>query len=62
MTNYNEILEFVRNRRSRWTFTRNDLEILLHMMSIGVSDRMNLGLSASTLAEAARDVVPEPPS
>lgn len=57
VTNYNEILEFVRNRRSRWTFTRNDLEILLHMMSIGVADRMNLGLSASTLAEAARDVV-----
>ncbi len=57
VTNYNEILEFVRNRRSRWTFTRNDLEILLHMMSIAVADRMEQGSTPAVFAEAAKEVV-----
>lgn len=59
VTNYSEILEYVRKRRSRWTFTRNDLEILLHMMSMGISDRLDNGeiFNADVLAKAARDVV-----
>ncbi|QDK38839.1 amidophosphoribosyltransferase [Bdellovibrio sp. NC01] len=59
VTNYSEIVEYVRRRRSRWTFTRNDLEILLHMMSIGVSDQLEKGLelNAEVLAKAARQVV-----
>ncbi|HEX7675128.1 MAG TPA: amidophosphoribosyltransferase [Bdellovibrio sp.] len=59
VTNYSEILDYVRKRRSRWTFTRNDLEILLHMMSIGVSDQLEEGanLNAEVLAKAARLVV-----
>ncbi len=59
VTNYSEIVEYVRGRRSRWTFTRNDLEILLHMMSIGISDRLDAGdsLSADVFAKAAQDVI-----
>ncbi|WP_413294296.1 amidophosphoribosyltransferase [Bdellovibrio sp. HCB185ZH] len=59
VTNYNEIVEYVRKRRSRWTFTRNDLELLLHMMSIGVSDQLEAGktLSAEVMAKAAQQVV-----
>ena len=59
VTNYSEIVEFLRKRRSRWTFTRNDLEILLHMLSVGISDRTEEGaeLNVETLAQAARDVV-----
>ncbi|UYL08442.1 amidophosphoribosyltransferase [Bdellovibrio sp. SKB1291214] len=59
VTNYNEIVEYVRKRRSRWTFTRNDLELLLHMMSIGVSDQLEAGkeLSPEILGKAAQQVV-----
>ncbi len=59
VTNYSEIVEYVRKRRSRWTFTRNDLEILLHMMSMGVSDQLDQGasLNAEVMAKAARQVV-----
>ncbi|KYG68189.1 amidophosphoribosyltransferase [Bdellovibrio bacteriovorus] len=57
VTNYDEVVDYLRNRKLRWTFSRNDLEILLHMTAIGLASRKESGELAQNLSESIRELL-----
>ncbi|WP_374033802.1 amidophosphoribosyltransferase [Bdellovibrio bacteriovorus] len=57
VTNYDEIVDYLRNRKLRWTFSRNDLEILMHMVAVGLSSRKDNPDLPSSLAEAVKELL-----
>ncbi|KYG62005.1 amidophosphoribosyltransferase [Bdellovibrio bacteriovorus] len=57
VTNYDEVVDYLRNRKLRWTFSRNDLEILLHMTAIGLASRKETGELAKNLSESIRELL-----
>lgn len=57
VTNYDEIADHLRHRKLRWTFSRNDLEILLHMTAVGLAARKDNQDLATSLAEAIKELL-----
>lgn len=57
VTNYEEVVDYLRNRKLRWTFSRNDLEILLHMTAMGLASRKDSQNLPENLAGATRDLL-----
>ncbi|AHI06720.1 amidophosphoribosyltransferase [Bdellovibrio bacteriovorus W] len=56
VTNYDEVDEYLRKTKFRWTFSHNDLEILLHMTAIGLAARKDRENLIENLAESIREL------
>ena len=58
VTNYDEVVAYLRQKKLRWTFSRNDLEILMHMTSVGLASRKDKGLPLpQSLAESVKELL-----
>ncbi len=58
VTNYDEVVNYLRQKKLRWTFSRNDLEILMHMTSVGLASRKDKGLPLTeSLAESVKELL-----
>jgi len=57
VTNYDEVMNHLRDKKLRRTFSRNDLEILMHMVAVGLEDRKNRGNLADNLAGAVKELI-----
>lgn len=57
VTNYEEIVDYLRRRKLRWTFSRNDLEILMHMVAVGLASRKDEPDLPSSLAGAVNELL-----
>jgi amidophosphoribosyltransferase len=57
VTNYEEVMSYLRDHKLRRTFSRNDLEILMHMISVGLASRKETPGIATNLAGAVKDLL-----
>ncbi len=57
VTNYEEVVSDLRNRKLRWTFSRNDLEILLHMTAVGLASRKDSQNLPESLSGAIKELL-----
>lgn len=57
VTNYDEVVNFLRDQQQRWTFSRNDLEVLMHMTSVGLSARKDNPSLPENLSGAIKDLL-----
>ncbi|MGZ3774277.1 MAG: amidophosphoribosyltransferase [Pseudobdellovibrionaceae bacterium] len=57
VTNYDEVVDYLRNRKLRWTFSRNDLEILMHMTAVGLASRKESQNLPENLAASIKDLL-----
>lgn len=57
VTNYDEVVDYLKRQKLRWTFSRNDLEILLHVLAVGLASRQDSGTLPENLSLAARDLL-----
>lgn len=57
VTNYDEVVDYLRHRKLRWTFSRNDLEILLHMTAVGLATRKASQNIPENLAGSVRELL-----
>ncbi|WII73216.1 amidophosphoribosyltransferase [Bdellovibrio sp. 22V] len=57
VTNYDEVVDYLRHRKLRWTFSRNDLEILLHMTAVGLAARKETGSLSENLAASIKELL-----
>lgn len=57
VTNYDEVVDYLRNRKLRWTFSRNDLEILMHMTAVGLASRKENQNLPENLAASIKDLL-----
>ncbi|XGC80122.1 amidophosphoribosyltransferase [Bdellovibrio bacteriovorus] len=57
VTNYDEVVDYLRNRKLRWTFSRNDLEILLHMTAVGLASRQDTASLPENLAASIKELL-----
>lgn len=57
VTNYDEVVDYLRKRKLRWTFSRNDLEILLHMTAVGLASRKENQNLPQNLAASVQELL-----
>ncbi|MNK06219.1 Amidophosphoribosyltransferase [compost metagenome] len=57
VTNYDEVVDYLRNQKLRWTFSRNDLEILMHMVAIGLASRKESQNLPESLSLAVKELL-----
>lgn len=57
VTNYDEVVDYLRNRKLRWTFSRNDLEILMHMTAVGLASRKESQNLPENLAASIKELL-----
>jgi len=57
VTNYDEVVDYLRKRKLRWTFSRNDLEILLHMTAVGLASRKETQNIPENLAASVKELL-----
>ncbi len=57
VTNYDEVVDYLRKGKLRWTFSRNDLEILLHMTAVGLGSRKDSQSLPENLAAAIKELL-----
>lgn len=57
VTNYDEVVDYLRHRKLRWTFSRNDLEILLHMTAVGLATRKTSTNIPENLAGSIKELL-----
>lgn len=57
VTNYQEVVNGLRNKKNRWTFTRNDLEILMQSFSEAILSRPQLMQEDKNFAESLSQAV-----
>lgn len=57
VTNYDEVVSYLRDRKQRWTFSRNDLEILMHMTAVGLASRKEGGDLPKNLAASIQELL-----
>ncbi len=57
VTNYDEVVDYLRNKKLRWTFSRNDLEILMHMTAAGLASRKELQNIPDNLAASIKELL-----
>ncbi|WP_291516655.1 amidophosphoribosyltransferase [Bdellovibrio sp. ArHS] len=57
VTNYDEVVDYLRHRKLRWTFSRNDLEILLHMTAVGLASRKESGDLPQNLSASIKELL-----
>lgn len=57
VTNYDEIVDYLRERKLRRTFSRNDLEILMHMVAVGLASRKESQDIAGNLSASVKELL-----
>ncbi len=57
VTNYDEVVHELRNKNLRWTFSHNDLEILMHMLAVGLASRKATQDIPANLAGAVQELL-----
>lgn len=57
VTNYDEVVSYLRNKKLRWTFSRNDLEILMHMTAAGLASRKESQNLPENLAASVKELL-----
>ncbi|MEN0057323.1 MAG: amidophosphoribosyltransferase [Bdellovibrio sp.] len=57
VTNYDEVVNYLRERKQRWTFSRNDLEILMHMTSVGLTNSPDSQSLPDKLASSIKELL-----
>lgn len=57
VTNYDEVVDDLRKSKQRWTFSRNDLEILLHMTAVGLTSAKEAETLSQKMATAIRELL-----
>nr|BFD60547.1 amidophosphoribosyltransferase [Bdellovibrio sp. CKG001] len=57
VTNYDEIVDYLRDRKLRRTFSRNDLEILMHMVAVGLASRKESADIAGNLSASVKELL-----
>lgn len=57
VTNYDEVVHQLRKKNLRWTFSHNDLEILMHTLAVGLASRQESLDLPKNLAESVKELL-----